>query len=54
MNKFRQVHNKNSKEYRKGKTRLKPLSVKTLNEMAEKESYGKKKDKILVEIARRS
>jgi len=52
--KTREVHARKSLTYRKGKQRLRPLSLPTLYEMAEKAKTGKKADAVRKEIARRA
>jgi len=50
---FQAVHKRNSLTYRKGKNRLRPLSLKKLTEIVEKEKSGKRYDAALKEIARK-
>jgi len=53
MGKFREVHKKKPTTFRKGKVRLRTLSVKQLTEIAEKEKKGKRFDAATKEIARK-
>jgi len=50
---FQAVHKRTSLAYRKGKIRLRPLSLKQLTEIAEKERSGKRFDAAQKEIARK-
>ena len=52
-NSYKQVHQRTSLTYRKGKIRLRPLSLKQLTEIAEKEQSGKRFDNVQKEIARK-
>ena len=52
-NSTREVHRRNPLSHRKGKTRLRPMSLKALYEIAEKEKSGKKFDAVSKEIARK-
>jgi len=49
----REVHKRKSLEHRKGKTRLRPLTIKTLQELADREKKGKRYDAYLKEIRRK-
>ena len=51
---FQAVHKRNSLTYRKGKNRLRPLSLKQLTEISEKERSGKRFDAAQKEIARKN
>jgi len=50
---FQAVHKRTSLAYRKGKIRLRPLSLKQLTEIVEKERSGKRFDAAQKEIARK-
>ena len=52
-NNYKQVHKRTSLTYRKGKNRLRPLSLKQLTEIVEKERSGKRFDASMKEIARK-
>lgn len=52
-NSSREVHRKTPLTHRKGKPRLRPMSLKALHELADKERGGKKRDAFLKEIARK-
>ena len=52
-NNYKQCHKRTSLTYRKGKTRLRPLSLKQLTEIAEKEQSGKRYDAAQKEISRK-
>ena len=52
-NSSREVHRKNPLTHRKGKQRLRPMSLKALYEIAEKEKSGRKFDAVSKEIARK-
>ena len=53
MQNFKQVHKKTSLSYRKGKQRLRPLSIKQLQEKLETAQSGTLKDRISKEIVRK-
>jgi len=53
-NNYKQVHKRSSLAYRKGKTRLRPLSLKQLTDLAAKEKSGKHYDAVAKEIARKT
>jgi len=50
----REVHNRKPTEFRKGKKNLKTLSIKSLSEILDKNSKGKKADAVRKEIARQT
>ena len=52
-NNYKQCHKRTSLTYRKGKNRLRPLSLKQLTEIVEKERSGKRFDAAQKEIARK-
>jgi hypothetical protein len=53
-NRKREVHNRTSLTYRKGKQRLRPLSVKQLTSKLESAQSNRLKDAIGKELARRT
>lgn len=53
MKNFKQVHKRSSLAYRKGKDRIRPLTLKQLYEKLESAQSTKLKDKIRCEIARK-
>jgi hypothetical protein len=52
-NRKREVHNRTSLTYRKGKQRLRPLSVKQLTSKLESAQSNRLKDAVSKELARR-
>jgi hypothetical protein len=52
-NRKREVHNRTSLTYRKGKQRLRPLSVKQLTSKLESAQSARLKDAVSKELARR-
>ena len=52
-NRKREVHNRTSLTYRKGKQRLRPLSVKQLTSKLESSQHNRLKDAVSKELARR-
>lgn len=52
-NRKREVHNRTSLTYRKGKRRLRPLSVNQLQATLESAQHNRLKDAISKELARR-
>ena len=53
-NRKRPIHTRSSLTYRKGKQRLRPLTLKQLHERFESAQLGKHKDMISKEIARKN
>lgn len=53
-NRKREIHNRTSLTYRKGKQRLRPLTVKQLHERLESAQSNRLKDAIRKEIARKT
>lgn len=49
----REIHNRKSTTYRKGKERLRPMSLKQLEELADRYQKGKKFALVQSEIARK-
>jgi len=52
-NNFKACHTRTSSTYRKGKERLRPLSVKQLSEKLESAQSNRLKDRIRCELARK-
>ena len=52
-NRRREIHRRTSLTYRKGKQRLRPLSIKQLQERLESAQSNRLKDAIRIEIARK-
>ena len=53
-NRKREIHNRTSLTYRKGKQRLRPLSIKQLEERLESAQSNRLKDAIRTELARKT
>ena len=53
-NRKREIHNRTSSTYRKGKQRLRPLSIKQLEERLESAQSNRLKDAIRTELARKA
>jgi len=52
-NRKRPIHQRKPSTYRKGKTRLRPLTMKQLQERLDSVKMNKQKDAVLKEIARK-
>ena len=52
-NNYKQCHKRTSLTYRKGRTRLRPLSIRALTEICEREKSGKRYDAAQKELARK-